>query len=159
MIVLVVGAATGACAEQQPTYGTCTSDTECGGMTCATSGECVVAEDIVPDFRISWVVNGLTPDERECQVFPALELRFDAADTQAHPRLAFHGIDCATGSMTLSRVPRHFLYEVALGIDGIREEDADPNPYWDRKHLDGVPRDPSSQDGSIVFYLDNGPRL
>lgn len=147
---LILCVMTAACANdpKDQSYGTCESDSECGGDTCTRSGECLATQDVVPTFSVTWLINGLPPTADSCAKYPDLQLVFTSADAK-EPELRFHGIHCADGRVTLDRVPVHLFFQMALGVDGIREADAYPNPFWDRQTFNG--RAPQSEP---VFVID-----
>jgi hypothetical protein len=84
-------------------YG-CHADSECGGLVCARTGECLRPSE-VRVVHVAWTVNAQVASAATCVNAPDLELTF-GANTEG--QFGFAPVPCVEGKFTIDKMPRGY---------------------------------------------------
>ena len=123
-----------ACGSDEPQYGVCSSDAECGGDVCARSGECVSASDIVPPMTVRWLINGEQANTARCGPHPLMHVVLIADD--GAPDLTLTA-PCTLGAgLVIDRIPTHLLWGVDVGPAEFADPESEPNDVgWNGRYV------------------------
>ena len=89
----------------------CVADTECGGLVCARTGECLAPSD-VRTVRVTWTVQGKPANNATCASSPDLEIEFYDLNDYAH---GYAPVPCVAGVYTIDKLPTRF-YRVRMAL-------------------------------------------
>lgn len=84
-------------------YG-CQSDSECGGLVCTRSGECLPASS-VRLVRTVWTIDGAPATDATCAPVPKLSITFS---TSAGEQFGYTPVPCVAGKFTVDKFPTRF---------------------------------------------------
>jgi hypothetical protein len=98
----------------------CQADSECGGLTCARTGECLAASEI-RIVHTNWTLKGAAASDATCTKAPLLAITFTSPQGEM---FGYAPVPCDAGKHTVDKLPIRFN-EVQLA----RENDYSGGAY------------------------------
>ncbi len=99
------------CGSSSP--GTCMTDSQCGGETCARDGECLPASEIQA-VKVTWTIRGQAASATTCASSPSFLLEFDGPSYG--DSFGYAPVPCMEGQFTMDKLPTRYD-QVDIGID------------------------------------------
>lgn len=91
----------------------CTTDSQCGGDTCARTGECLPASEI-QSVKVTWTIQGQPASATTCASSPSFLLEFDGQDYG--DAFGYAPVPCMEGQFSMDKLPTRYV-QVDIGLD------------------------------------------
>lgn len=91
----------------------CSSDSECGGLTCTRTGECLAASQVRAVSTV-WTVGDELASDTSCSAVPRLSITFSSGGGE---QFGYTPVPCKAGKFTVDKFPTRFT-TVQLAREG-----------------------------------------